>query len=51
LLREESVSRAVATFPNPEMIFEANIRTMKALGAKGWQMLQAQFRKDADDGK
>lgn len=47
LLREESVSRAVATFPNPETIFETNIRRMKALGAKGWAALQAQCRKDA----
>ena len=49
LLREESVSRAVATFPNTESIFETNIRTMQALGAEGWAKLQAQCRKDAAD--
>ena len=49
LLREASVSRAVATFPNTETIFETNLRTMKALGAQGWAALQAQCRKDATD--
>ena len=49
LLREESVTRAVAAFPNPETIFETNIRTMRATGAHGWSALQAQCRKDAAD--
>lgn len=49
LLREASVSRAVAAFGNTETIFEANIRTLKALGANGWAALQAQCRKDATD--
>ncbi len=49
LLREASVSRAVATFPNPETIFETNIRTMTTLGAQGWAKLQTQFRRDAAD--
>ncbi len=49
LLREASVSRAVATFGNTETIFETNIRTMKSLGAKGWAALQAQCRKDGTD--
>lgn len=44
LLREESVSRALATFPNPETIFETNIRTLEDLGADGWAALQAQCR-------
>jgi hypothetical protein len=47
LLREESITRAVAGFPQTESIFEANIRTMQALGAEGWAELQAQCRKDA----
>jgi hypothetical protein len=39
LLREESVDRAVAAFPNPETIFEANIRTLEGLGVAGWEAL------------
>ena len=36
LLREESVDRAVAAFPNPESIFETNMQTMRELGTQGW---------------
>jgi hypothetical protein len=39
LLREESVDRAVAAFPNPEAIFETNIQTMQKLGPAGWAAL------------
>ena len=39
LLREESVDRAVAAFPNPEAIFETNMETMQKLGAEGWAAL------------
>lgn len=45
LLREASVTRAVATLPNPDAIFETNMRTLKALGADGWAALQAQCRR------
>jgi hypothetical protein len=44
LLREESVDRAVAAFPNAEAIFEKNIRTMEELGAEGWAELQEKCR-------
>ena len=47
LLREASVDRAVAAFPDAAPIFEANIRTLQALGADGWAALQAQCRADA----
>ena len=47
LLREESVERAVQAFPEAETIFEANIRTLEALGPEGWAELQAQCRRDA----
>lgn len=47
LLREASVDRAVAAFPEAETIFEANIRTLEALGAEGWAALQARCRDDA----
>ena len=39
LLREESISRAVAAFPNPEAIFENNIQRMTQLGIDGWSAL------------
>lgn len=39
LLREDSIDRAVAAFPNPESIFEVNIQTMERLGVQGWQAL------------
>ena len=44
LLREESVDKAVAAFPNAEAIFEKNIRTMEELGADGWAELQQKCR-------
>ena len=47
LLREESLDRAVAAFPDAEAIFEANIRTLEVLGTAGWSTLQAQCRRDA----
>ena len=40
LLREESIDRAVAAFPNPQTIFETNMQTMENLGLAGWQALQ-----------
>jgi hypothetical protein len=40
LLREESIDRAVAAFPNAESIFETNIATMERLGPAGWAALQ-----------
>lgn len=47
LLREESIDRAVAAFPDAEAIFEANIATLERLGAEGWSALQQQCRDDA----
>jgi len=49
ILREASIDRAVAAFPDPEAIFEANIQTLEALGADGWAALQAQCRNDAQN--
>ena len=40
LLREESVTRAVAAFPEASVIFEKNIETMTALGRAGWEKLE-----------
>ena len=39
LLREDSVARAVAAFPDPDAIVERNIATLHALGADGWARL------------
>jgi len=39
LLREASVARAVASVPNTATIYEANITTLRRLGAQGWRRL------------
>ncbi len=39
LLREASVTRAVAAFPEAGNIFEKNIETMTRLGHAGWDKL------------
>ena len=39
LLREESVERAVAAFPEAESIFEQNIAMLEKLGPEGWKAL------------
>jgi len=39
LLRESSVDKAVAAFPEADQIFEKNIETMKKLGHAGWDKL------------
>ncbi len=39
LLRELSVERALASTPNPEAIYENNIRRLRALGPAGWRAL------------
>jgi uncharacterized protein len=39
LLREASIERAVAAFPEAETIYERNIETLKKLGIGGWQAL------------
>lgn len=39
LLRESSIDRAVAAFPDAEQIYERNIETMRTLGQEGWKSL------------
>lgn len=39
LLREESIERAVAAFPDAADIFEKNIATLRRLGHTGWRLL------------
>ncbi len=47
LLREESIDRAVAAFPEAESIYEVNMATMEKLGSEGWSQLQASWQADA----
>jgi hypothetical protein len=39
LLREDSVSRAVAAFPDPDAIVDRNVDTLRRLGPAGWRAL------------
>lgn len=39
LLREASVERAVAAFPDAAAIFERNIETLRRLGPEGWRRM------------
>lgn len=39
LLREDSVERAVAAFPEADQIYEKNMVTLRALGHDGWKRL------------
>ena len=39
LIREASIDKAVAAFPEPEAIFETNMQTLEKLGQDGWAAL------------
>ena len=39
LLREASIDRAVAAFPDAAAIYERNIETLRRLGHEGWRRL------------
>jgi hypothetical protein len=41
LLREDSVSRAVAAFPDAAAIYVRNVDTLRRLGTQGWRRLMA----------
>jgi hypothetical protein len=41
LLREASIDRAVAAFPDAAVIYERNIETLRRLGHDGWRRLWA----------
>ncbi|MET0382774.1 MAG: DUF1415 domain-containing protein, partial [Burkholderiaceae bacterium] len=47
LLREDSVDRAVAAFPDAAAIFERNMETLEELGAPGWAALRDAWERDA----
>jgi len=48
LLREDSITRAVAAFPDAETIYERNIETLRRLGAAGWRRLMSKWGGAAD---
>ena len=50
LLREESIEKALALFPDPDSIYEANIATMHRLGQEGWAALERQWRDEGEQG-
>ena len=41
LLREDSIDRAVAVYPDPDAIVERNLATLRRLGVDGWRVLAA----------
>ena len=41
LLREASIDRAVAAYPDAEVIYGRNVDTLRALGHEGWRVLLA----------
>jgi hypothetical protein len=45
LLREASIDRAVAAFPDAAVIYERNVATLRSLGHDGWRRL---WTSDAD---
>ena len=44
LLREASIERAVAAFPEAESIYPANQRRLRELGPAGWALLRAHWQ-------
>lgn len=44
LLREASIERALAAFPEAEAIYETNMRCLRALGPAGWAALRAHWQ-------
>ena len=47
LLREDSVDRAVAAFPEAEAIFVRNMATLEKLGPAGWAAVRKSWEDDA----
>ena len=43
LIREASIDRAVAAFPQAEAIYETNIETLERLGSSGWEGLRQRW--------
>ncbi|WP_376696237.1 DUF1415 domain-containing protein [Wenzhouxiangella sp. EGI_FJ10305] len=49
LLREASIEVATANMPDPDMIYERNIKTLQALGMDGWKALMKGTRKERSE--
>ena len=49
LLREASIDRAVAAFPDAATIYERNIATLRRLGPAGWRALWIEDPERTDD--
>jgi len=45
LIREDSIDRAVAAFPEAESIYEVNMATLQRLGAPGWAALRQRWER------
>ena len=50
LLREDSMDRAVAAYPDAALIYERNIARLRALGLQGWCDLQLAARPKSMEG-
>lgn len=48
LIREDSIARAVEAFPDAEMIYERNMRTLEDLGRSGWKELGLEIEGEQD---
>lgn len=48
LIREDSLARAIAGYPDPDNIYQRNIETLEKLGIEGWKALGIP---DAAEGK
>jgi len=48
LIREASIARAVEAFPDAEMIYEKNMRTLEDLGRAGWKQLGLEIEREQD---
>lgn len=48
LIREASIARAVEAFPDAEMIYEKNMRTLEDLGRAGWKELGLEIEGEQD---
>ena len=46
LLREASIERALAHYPDPDSIYQRNIATMRRIGHVGWEQLRLLFVSD-----
>jgi len=51
LLREASIDRAVAAYPDAAVIYERNVRTLHRLGPEGWRRLWSSDTGCADENR